>query len=63
MRLVGPEEGVVATWAWSPDGKRIIFAGDTRLTYQTDFFVYDIGSEVNRLTDDLHVLPEAGFRR
>lgn len=60
--LVGPEEGVVGVFAWSPGGDRIIFSGDTRQTYQTDFFVHDVASgATTRLTDDLPVLPVAGF--
>lgn len=60
--LIGPEEGVVGVWAWSPSGDRIIFAGDTRQTYQTDFFVYTLATgELRRLTDDLQALPDAGF--
>jgi Tol biopolymer transport system component len=60
--LIGPEDGVVGVWSWSPAGDRIIFAGDTRQTYQTDFFVLDVASgAVRRLTDDLPVLPVAGF--
>ncbi|MFN8513821.1 MAG: S9 family peptidase [Chloroflexia bacterium] len=60
--LIGPEEGVVGVWSWSPSGERIVFSGDTKQTYQTDFFVLTVASgEVQRLTDDLAVLPVAGF--
>jgi dipeptidyl aminopeptidase/acylaminoacyl peptidase len=60
--LIGPEEGTVGVWAWSPGGERILFAGDTTQTYQSDFFVYEVASgETRRLTDDLAVLPVAGF--
>ena len=62
MRLVGPERGVVGLWAWSHEGDRIIFAGDTTHTFQFDFFVYDVAADtVRRLTDDLRSLPDAGF--
>lgn len=61
-RLVGPADGTVATWSWSPSGDRIVFAGDTTNTWQTDFFVYEMASgQVHRLTDDLQPLPDAGF--
>lgn len=62
MTVVGPWDGVVDEWAWSPDGSRIVFAGDTARTFQTDFFLYDVaGGETRRLTDDLPMLPDAGF--
>jgi dipeptidyl aminopeptidase/acylaminoacyl peptidase len=61
-RRVGPETGVVGLWAWSPQGDRIIFAGDTAHTFQLDFFLYDVAADtVRRLTDDLPSLPDAGF--
>jgi dipeptidyl aminopeptidase/acylaminoacyl peptidase len=59
---VGTEEGEVDVWAWSPAGERIIFAGDTRRTFQPDFFVYDVaGGQTRRLTDDLQQLPASGY--
>lgn len=62
LRLFGPEDGNVGTWAWAPDGTRIIFTGDTQRTWQSDFFLLDLRrSRVERLTDDLPVLPAAGF--
>jgi dipeptidyl aminopeptidase/acylaminoacyl peptidase len=60
--LVGGEDGVIAVWAWSPDGGRVLYAGDERQTWQSDFFLYDVASgETRRLTDDLHCLPDGGF--
>ncbi|MGH2534411.1 MAG: hypothetical protein ACRDJW_19250, partial [Thermomicrobiales bacterium] len=60
--LVGPRDGVVSCWAWSPSGDRILLAGDDHNTWQTDFFVYDVASgELTRLTDDLPILPDGGF--
>ncbi len=60
-KLVGPEDGTVGVWSWSPSGDRIIFAGDTQQTHQLDFFVYDVKSgDVRRLTDDLQSLPAGG---
>ncbi len=61
-KLVGAEDGVIGTWSWSPNGDRIIFAGDTEQTHQLDFFVYDVKSgDVKRLTDDLPSLPVGGM--
>jgi dipeptidyl aminopeptidase/acylaminoacyl peptidase len=60
-RVIGPEGGVVGLWSFSPDGRQIIYTGDTKPTAQTDFFVYDRASgETRRLTDDLQVLPSSG---
>ncbi|HWE61749.1 MAG TPA: S9 family peptidase, partial [Chloroflexota bacterium] len=62
IRLIGPEDGVIGSWAWSPSGDRLIFAGDTTNTAQLDFFVYALETaEVQRLTEDLQVQPDAGF--
>ncbi len=61
-RLVGPEDGVLATWTWSRDGSFILFDGDDEPTAQTDYFRYDLESgERRRLTDDFGFLPESGF--
>ncbi len=61
MKLVGPDQGVVGAWSWSPSGDRIIIAGDTQQTHQLDFFVYDVDSgAIRRLTDDLPSLPVGG---
>lgn len=62
VTLVGSRDGVVGVWAWSPRGDRIFFAGDTAQTWQLDYFVYEVATDtVRRLTDDLPVLPQAGF--
>lgn len=61
-KLVGPADGTLATWSWSPNGDRIVFAGDTTNTWQSDFFVYDTASgATRRVTDDLQPLPDSGF--
>lgn len=60
--IIGPEEGNVGTWAFSPDGARIVFTGDTKQTSQSDFFVYTLASkDARRVTTDLQCLPAAGF--
>jgi dipeptidyl aminopeptidase/acylaminoacyl peptidase len=61
-KLVGENDGVVGCWSWSPDGSEILIAADVAQTWQLDLFLYDVAScELRRLTDDLQVLPEAGF--
>ncbi|MEO6045607.1 MAG: S9 family peptidase, partial [Tepidiformaceae bacterium] len=60
--IIGPDEGNVGTWAFSPDGARIVFTGDTKQTSQSDFFVYTFATkDVGRVTTDLPCLPAAGF--
>jgi dipeptidyl aminopeptidase/acylaminoacyl peptidase len=60
--LLGTEAGTVGTWAWSPEGMRIVCTGDTAQTYQSDFFLHDVRSgETRRVTTDLQCLPVAGF--
>ena len=60
--LVGPASGAIGVWSWSPDGGRILFAGDETQTWQTDWFVLHVASgQVRRLTDDLAFLPDAGY--
>lgn len=60
--LIGPTDGVVGAWAWSPSGDRILFAGEPTRTWQLDLFVYDLATgTIDRLTDDLRCLPDAGY--
>jgi dipeptidyl aminopeptidase/acylaminoacyl peptidase len=62
QKLLGVETGVVSVWAWSPDSARIVFAGDTAQTWQTDFFMCDTANEtITPITTDLQCLPAAGF--
>ena len=62
VSFITPDGGVVATCAWSADGRRIVYIGDTWPSSQTDFFVYDLASgETRRVTTDLQCLPDAGF--
>src|SRR5438270_1472518 len=62
IRRVGPAEGTVGVWSWSPGSDRILFAGDTQPTAGADFFIYDVQQDrITRLTTDLPCLPEAGF--
>ena len=61
-KAVGAVGGVVACWSWSPGGERILIAGDDDQTWQTDWWVYDVAADrLDRLTDDLPCLPDAGF--
>jgi dipeptidyl aminopeptidase/acylaminoacyl peptidase len=62
MKLVGPEAGVVGAWAWSPEGDRILFAGERDKTWQLDLFLYDVeGGQILQLTADLPCAPDDGF--
>ncbi|MGE3798690.1 MAG: TolB family protein, partial [Thermomicrobiales bacterium] len=60
--LVGSVEGNTGCWSWSPDGSRLLIAGDETQTWQYDLFLYDLGAgTLRRLTDDLAFQPDAGF--
>ncbi len=58
-----PRVGTVGQWVFTPDGTKILYAGDETQTWQTDYFLYDIGAGASRrLTDDLPMLlPDNGF--
>lgn len=56
------DTGVVSAFAWSPDGSRIVFAGDPDHTYQPDIYVVTVADGgIVRITTDLPCLPDAGF--
>jgi dipeptidyl aminopeptidase/acylaminoacyl peptidase len=56
------EDGVVSAFAWSPDGGRIVFAGDPEHTYQPDVYTVTVADgSIRRITDDLPCLPDGGF--
>jgi dipeptidyl aminopeptidase/acylaminoacyl peptidase len=53
---------VVTTWAWSPDGLRVLFSGEPERTGQTDWYIYDLaGGYTRQITDDQPCLPDGGF--
>ena len=60
--LVGSVDGNVGCWSWSPDGSRLLIAGDDFQSWQLDLFLYNVGKQsMTRLTDDLAFQPDAGF--
>ncbi|MBI2764781.1 MAG: S9 family peptidase [Chloroflexi bacterium] len=61
--LLGTPDGDVATYAWSPDGLRIVFTGEAGpRTWQPDIFVHDFATnETKQRTTDLQWLPDSGF--
>ncbi len=61
-KRVGPEQGSLSVWSWSPDGVQILYGGDTEQTWQYDLFLYDVATDaIERLTDDLPVQPDGGM--
>jgi dipeptidyl aminopeptidase/acylaminoacyl peptidase len=59
---VGPADGAVGTWTWTPDGSAILFTCDPGHTYQSDFYIYSLATgETRRITTDLPCAPAAGF--
>jgi dipeptidyl aminopeptidase/acylaminoacyl peptidase len=58
VTVIGPDLGVIESWAWSPSGDRLLLAGDTERSWQNDFFIYEAASgRLKRLTTDLQSLP------
>lgn len=52
----------VALWSFSPNGDRILLSASPERTSQPDLFLYTVASgELERLTDDLQIVPEAGY--
>lgn len=57
---VSPDGCPVQQWSWSPDGTRIVYAGDPERTFQPEFFLWNVASETTRrLSADLQSLPAA----
>lgn len=62
-KVIGPDEGTISLWSWSPSGDRIVYTGDTQVTWQDDIFVYHVDSgSTRRITEDLEPQPVGAFR-
>ncbi len=60
--IVGPEDGTISSWSWSPSGDRVVYTGDVAQTWQSDFFVYHVDTGGSRrITEDLEPLPAGLF--
>ena len=60
--IIGPEDGFISTWTFTPDSSAILYSGDTTQSWQADWFLYDLETnETRRLTDDLRVSVDGGF--
>ncbi len=60
--LAGRPEGNIGCWSWSPDGSKLLIAGDITQSWQFDLFLYDLRQQaLHQLTDDLSFQPDAGF--
>ena len=58
--LVGPQGGIVDTYAWSRDGNQIIYSGEDTQTYHGDIWLYDVASgEREQILKDLDWNPGA----
>ena len=59
-KLVGPQGGIVDSYAWSQDGKQIIYSGEDTQTYHGDIWLYDVASgERRQILKDLDWNPGA----
>jgi dipeptidyl aminopeptidase/acylaminoacyl peptidase len=56
------EDGGLSLHAWSHGADRLLLAGEPGHTAQTDLYLYTLATgALERLTDDLQVLPHAGY--
>lgn len=56
------DTGLLGLHSWSPSGRRLLVSGEPRRTAQPDLYLYDCDSgSLRQLTDDLQVLPDAGY--
>jgi len=62
VTYAGVDSGSIGVWAWSADGRSILYSGDADYSPQHDLYLYDVASKrIERLTTDLPCHPEAGF--
>ncbi len=60
-RPVSPVDGMVASWAWAPDGNRILYACDVGHSLYPDYYLLDVASgDARRLTEDNQSSPAGG---
>ncbi|MGH7920225.1 MAG: S9 family peptidase [Candidatus Dormibacteraceae bacterium] len=56
------EDGTTSLYSFSPSGDRLFVAADPGRTSQPDLFLVDVATgAATRLTDDLPVVPDAGY--
>ena len=56
---LGPGRGGIVHWAWSPDGERILYAGDPNYSLQPDYFICHVADgSIECLIDDLRSSPD-----
>jgi dipeptidyl aminopeptidase/acylaminoacyl peptidase len=59
---IGEPGGMAGTWCWSPDKADILVAGEERLTFQPELYLYNVASGQMRIvTENLPCYPEMGF--
>jgi dipeptidyl aminopeptidase/acylaminoacyl peptidase len=58
VERIGPGEGLLVHWSWSPTGAHIFLAADPGMTLQPDYFLYRCAdNDMRRLTTDLRSMP------
>lgn len=61
-RLIGPADGDLPLWSWSPRGDRLLLAMDDDRSSQTDLILYTLATDqLQRVTTDLDCLPHGGY--
>jgi len=60
---LGPARGSVGLFAWSPDGRQILFDGDQSESSHHDYYVATVASgEIRQVTNDVAFMPDIGYQ-
>jgi len=63
LRRIGPADGSIGLFSWSPDGTRILFDGDFNQSPHHDYYIATVDSgAIQRVTEDVVFLPDVGYQ-
>ena len=59
---IGVDEGIIGTWAWSPNGASILLDAAEVMSPATDYYRYELAAgELTKITDDAGFSAVSGF--